>query len=184
MGKIRNNQFGFGSVEVLLALIFVAIVVFMGVYIAHNHSNTKPAAIAVTSKTTTTTTTATAAKTHTAQEAVVFTQKTYDDFLAAINNAGSSNTQPLGLVGLTAVKDNLSTDFYTKATASHNGGDFSCAAQFVPDKYTAVLDSSDKTNAVVALTISNSADGSATTSGMKATVDLASLKIISVTCPN
>jgi Tfp pilus assembly protein PilV len=186
MGKVRTNQSGFTAVEVLLVLIFVAIVAFIGVYVAHNR-NAKTTASTTQSTTTPakkTTTDTQTPQTHTAQDATAFTQKTYNDFLAAIHNAGTDNTQPLGIVGLNAVKDNLTSGFYTKAAASHNGGDFSCAAQFVPNKYTASLASSDKTNAIVALTISNSDDGLTTTSGMQATVDLASLKITSVTCPN
>lgn len=36
MNKIRSNQLGFGAVEVLLGLIFLAIVAFTGVYVANN----------------------------------------------------------------------------------------------------------------------------------------------------
>ncbi len=187
MGKLHNNQSGFGAVEILLGLIFVAIVAFTGVYVAHNHSSNKAAVSTTASKTSTPTTTtpaATTPKTHTAQEATTFVQTTYNSFLAAINNAGTDNTQPLGLVGLAAVKANLTSDFYTQAAASHNGSDFSCAASFVPHKYTASLASSDKASATVALVISNSDDDSTTTSGMSANVDLATLKITAVTCPN
>jgi Flp pilus assembly protein TadG len=184
MGKIRKNQLGFGAVEVLLALIFVALIVLIGVYVAHKRNSSKNTGDTTKTSATTPTTSATTPKTHTADEATTFVQKIYDDYLAAINNARTGNTQPLGLVGLNAVKDNLTADFYAKAAASHNGSDFSCAGQFLPDKYTASLGSSDKTSAVVALVISNSSDGSTTTSGMKANVDLATLKITSVTCPN
>jgi hypothetical protein len=183
MGNIRNDQSGFGAVEVLLTLIFLAIVVFTGIYVAQNRNSKDTAASTTTSAKKTTASTA-KSKTHTAQEATDFAQKTYDDFLAAINNAGPDNTEPLGQVGLNAVKDNLSADFYTEAAASKNASDFSCAAQFVPNKYTASLASSDKTNATVALVISNSEDGQSTTSGMTATVDLATLKISDVSCPS
>ncbi|MDB5182426.1 MAG: hypothetical protein JWO47_210 [Candidatus Saccharibacteria bacterium] len=37
MAKIQKNQSGFSVVELLLALIFVAIIAFIGVYVAHNH---------------------------------------------------------------------------------------------------------------------------------------------------
>jgi hypothetical protein len=179
---MKKQQSGFTTVEVLLALIFVAIVAFIGVYVAHNRT-TKTAASTMQTTTTKTSNTPTS-KLHTADDATAFVQTTYDDFLAAINNAGTNNTQPLGQVGLAAVKDNLSADMYAKAAASHNAGDFSCAAQFVPNKYTASLASSDKTSAAVAVTISNSTDNSTTTSGMNVNVDLASLKITSVSCPN
>jgi len=187
MGKLKNNQKGFGAIEVLLALIFLAIVAFIGVYVAHNHNSSKTTATTTTSKTSTTapkTTTATP-KTHTSQEAVTFTQTTYNDYLAAINNAGTNNTQPLGLVGLAAVKDNLTSDFYTQAAASQNGSAFSCAAQFVPSKYTASLTSSNATTASVAVSIGIDNQGGTSASGpLTATVDLASLKITAVSCPS
>lgn len=183
MGKIRNNQSGFSAVEVLLALIFVAIVVFIGVYVAHNRSDKKTATTTTSTKKATTSTPA--PKIHTAQEATAFTQKTYDAFLAAMNNAGTDNTQPLGQVGLNAVKDNLTTDLYAKAAASHNAGDFSCAAQFGPSKYTASLTSSDKTTATVSVSIGIDDQGGTSSSGpLTVIVDLASLKITAVTCPN
>jgi hypothetical protein len=73
---------------------------------------------------------------------------------------------------------------YAKASASHNGGAFSCAAEFVSDKYTASLASVDKTSAMVAVTISNNAESTINTPGMTVSVDLVSLKITAVTCPN
>lgn len=186
MGKLKNNQKGFGAIEILLALIFIAIVAFIGVYVVHNHNSTKPTASKTTSKTSTTapTTTATTPTTHTAQEATSFVQTTYNDYLAAIKNAGTNNTQPLGLVGLAAVQSSLTSSFYTQAAASQNGSSFSCAAQFLPSGYTASLASSNSTSATVAVTISNNANGSTTTSGMTVNVDLPSLKITSVTCPS
>lgn len=45
MGKLLTNQKGFGAVEVLLALIFLAIVAFTGVYIAHNHKASQSSSI-------------------------------------------------------------------------------------------------------------------------------------------
>jgi hypothetical protein len=183
MGKIHNNQSGFGAIEALLGLIFVAIVAFIGVYVAHNHATSKTPAKS-TANNTSVKTSSTPLKTHTGQEADAFVQTTYDSYLAAINNAGTNNTQPLGLVGLAAVKDNLTSDLYTLAAASQNGSSFSCAGQFAPSKYTASLASSNTKSATVALAIANSADGSTTTNGMTATVDLTSLKITSVTCPS
>ncbi|HEX4774732.1 MAG TPA: hypothetical protein VH234_04415 [Candidatus Saccharimonadales bacterium] len=85
-------------------------------------------------------------------------------------------------VGLSAVKDNLSSDLYAKAAAVTQATPFSCTAQFVADKYTASLSSSNKTSAVVAVSISNG--GGQSTDGMKTTVDLTTLKITSVTCPS
>jgi hypothetical protein len=185
VGKLKENQFGFGAIELLLGLIFLAIVAFIGVYVAHNHNTNKTTANVTANKTSTVSTpTKTASTVHTPQEAVSFTQTTYNDYLAAINNAGTDNSQPLGLVGLAAVKENLTSDFYGQATASQNGSAFSCAEQFEPSSYTASLGSSTGTSATVDLTISNSGDDSTTTSGMTASVNLTSLKITAVTCPN
>jgi uncharacterized membrane protein YeiB len=184
MGKLQNDEIGFSAVEVLLGLIFIAIVAFIGVYVAHNHNSTKPTVSTTTSKTSTTAL-KTTPTTHTSQEAVSFVQTTYNDYLAAINNAGTNNTQPLGLVGLAAVKGNLTSDFYTQAAASQNGSSFSCAAQFVPSAYTASLTSSNTTTATVAVSIGIDNQGGTSASGpLNATVDLASLKITAVSCPN
>jgi hypothetical protein len=182
MGKVSNDQTGFSAVEVLLGLIFVAIVVFIGVYVAHNR-NSSNKTTASTTPTTTPSTTATPT-THTSQEAVAFVQKTYDDYLAALNQANSdtSNTKPVAQVGLSVVKANLAPDLYAKAAAVTQATPFSCTAQFVTDKYTASLSSSDKTSAVVAVSISNG--GGQNSNGMTASVDLTSLKITSVTCPS
>jgi ABC-type Na+ efflux pump permease subunit len=142
----------------------------------------KTAAANSTTKSTTTTTTTTSI--HTTQEAVAFVQKTYDDYLIALNQANSnaSNTQPVAQVGLTAVKSDLSTDLYTRAAAVTQATPFSCTQQYVTNKYTASLQSSDKSSAVVAVSISNGSGTS--TTGMTATVDLTTLKITSVKCPN
>jgi hypothetical protein len=52
MGKIKNNQKGFTAVEILLTLIFLAIIAAIGVYVAHNHNSAKP--VATTNASTTT----------------------------------------------------------------------------------------------------------------------------------
>ena len=119
---------------------------------------------------------------HTAQEATSLVQSTYDEYLAAVHQAGSHDGIPASLTGLTAVKNNLTSDLYAEATASPNGDAFSCAASFVPDAYTASSTSSSATSAIVAVKIIKSADGSTATNGMTATVDLYSLKISSVGC--
>jgi hypothetical protein len=41
MGKLKNNQKGFTAVEILLTLIFLAIIGAIGVYVAHNHKTNK-----------------------------------------------------------------------------------------------------------------------------------------------
>jgi hypothetical protein len=179
MSKLRNNQSGFGAIEILLGLIFIAIIAFIGVYVAHNHDSAK-ARVSTTAQAKSATLTI-----HTAQEATKFVQTTYNNYLAAINNAGTNNTQPLGLVGLAAVKDNLTSDFYTQAAASQNASSFSCAAQFVPSAYTASLTSSNATTATVSVVIGIDNQGGTSSSGpLTASIDLASLKITSVTCPS
>jgi hypothetical protein len=188
VGKLRNNQKGFGAVE---GVLIVAVVVLLGVvgYMVYKNHNKTPANnsknISANTPTTSKTPSSTATpKTYTAQEAVTFAQKTYDDYLTALNKANkdTSNAQPVAHVGLAAVKDNLSSDLYTKAAAATQATPFSCTAQYVTDKYTASLSSSDKTSAVVAVSISNG--GGLHTDGMIAIVDLTSLKLTSVTCPS
>lgn len=188
----KTNAKGFALVELLIAVAVVLVLGVVGVLV-YNHQH-KPKAAAVTdssvtsSKTKTNSTSNKAATTqptkYTAAEAVDFVQKTYDDYLTAVNNANSasSHTQPVAQVGLAAVKDNLSADLYAKAAAVTQATPFSCTAQYVTDKYTASLSSSDSANAVVAVSISNG--GGLYTDGMKVTVDLTSLKITSVVCPS
>lgn len=57
VNKTKTNQKGFTVVEVLLALIFLAIVAFIGVYVAHNRINNKPIASTSSSKSSKTTAT-------------------------------------------------------------------------------------------------------------------------------
>jgi type II secretory pathway pseudopilin PulG len=41
MKKIKKNENGFSVIELLLLLIFIAIVAFIGVYVAHNHKSSQ-----------------------------------------------------------------------------------------------------------------------------------------------
>jgi flagellar basal body-associated protein FliL len=186
MRKISLNNKGFAP---LLLLVGVAVVLVLGgggAYVYHqNHKAKAPVSSSTTNtKTSTQTSTTAAPVAHTAQEAVTFVQKTYDDYLTALNSANSdtSHAQPVAQVGLAAVRNNISSDLYAKAAAVTQATPFSCTAQFVTDKYTASLSSSGNTSAVVAVSISNG--GGLHTDGMTATVDLATLKITSVTCPS
>lgn len=178
MNSFKKNQKGFSAIEGLLILVIVVIVGGTAFYVYHASKNTNNIYNAAIQSSTPKT------KLHTTDEAVYFTQKTYTDFLAAVNNAGTNDTEPLGLIGLAAVKDNLTPDFYAKASASQNGSAFSCAAQFVPDKYMSALASATKSTAIVAVAILNGPIGSNLNKGMTVTVDLASLKISAVNCPN
>jgi hypothetical protein len=187
MGSMKNNQKGFGAVEGLLILIIVLIVGFIGYYVYSTKQSSDKTLTTNSVKTTPNSaksvTTATKT-THTGQDAVTFTQATYDNFLAALNkaNSDSTNTKSVAQVGLAAIKDHISADLYAQASAVTQATPFTCTAQYVTDKYTATLKSTDPTSAVVAISISNG-DGSST-SGMAATVDLTSLKITSVSCPS
>lgn len=118
---------------------------------------------------------------HTAQGAANLVQSTYDEYLTAVHQASTRDGILPSLAGLTAVKNDLTSDLYAEATASPNGKAFSCAADFVPYKYTASSASGSTTSAVVAVQVSKSA-GDAATSGMTATVDLYTLKITAVSC--
>jgi hypothetical protein len=52
MNKFSKNENGFGAIEVLLALIFIAIVTFTGIYVAHNRDVSKKAAPSSTNSST------------------------------------------------------------------------------------------------------------------------------------
>jgi hypothetical protein len=191
MGKVNTNQRGFSIVEGVLVLAVIVIVGAVGLVVYNSHKKATPVAKMTETKSSTstkpktdTTTTTKTTPIHTAQEAVAFAQTAYDNYLAAVNraNADPANRQPVAQVGLGAVKDGLSADLYAKAAAVTQATPFSCTAQFVADKYTASLASSDDASALVAVSISNGSG--LTTSGMRVTVDLSSLKITAVTCPS
>lgn len=201
MRRVRNWQAGFGIAEGLLVLAVLAGIMLASVWAVRNHDKTHKTAVTQSGKSTSqtsstpptsTTTTTNTATTHTAQEAVDFVQETYDGYLAALNRANngygstyqtgsSAGSAPVAQVGLEAIKNNLSYDVYAKAAAVTQATPFSCTQQYVADKYTASLASSDQTSAIVAVSISNGSG--LQTNGMKVTVDLASFKITAVTCP-
>lgn len=172
MGKRNNNQSGFSAIETLLVVVVVIIIGGVAFYVYHtNKKDTPPKQASKHSVN----------KLHTTDDAVYFTQDTYTDYLAAVKSAGT-NPQP-GLVGLAAVKNNLTPEFYTKAAASPNGEAFSCDGNLIPERYMSDLASYTLNNAKVAVSIFNSKD----LSNIKviiANVDLTSLKITAVDCPN
>jgi hypothetical protein len=183
MKKLQKNESGFSAVEVLLAILILVVIGGIGYMVYHNNHKTVGATNAASTTSIKSTSTSSTPTKHTAQAAVAFVQSTYATYLDKVNNAPSDNTQPLGLYGLSYVQPDLTPSFYSQAANSRNGSDFSCAAQFVPSGYTASLGSSNNTITTVNVTISNSSDGSINTSGMVVNVNLASLKITSVTCP-
>ena len=66
MGKLRNNQSGFGAVEGILVLVIVVLIGVVGFMVYKNHNKTKPTPVAST--TTTKPTASTQAKTPTAPD--------------------------------------------------------------------------------------------------------------------
>jgi|GEM_PF-1646700 len=185
INKKPAGQRGFGVVEGLV-VVLVIVVLGAGAFFIYRKNHTNKAAYAPNTTTSSSQQTSDQSKTatYTPQEAVIIAQKTYADYLEALTAANSdpSRTQPVAQVGLAAVKANLSAELYTKAAAVTQATPFSCTAQYVADKYTASLKSSDQKSAVVAMSISNG--GGQATTGMSVTVDLTSLKISSVSCPN
>ncbi len=167
-----------------MIVVIIGLIGFVGWYVYRAGKNTQDASKNVGSTNTSAqNSSAPSAKLHTPEEAVTSVQQTYDKYLAAVKtaNAAQTNDKPLGQVGLAAVKENLLEQLYNKAAADRNAVPFSCTAQFVTDKYTASLGSSNKTTAHVDVAISNG-DG-LQTKGMKVDVDLVTLKLMDVTCP-
>jgi len=175
MGKIKNNQSGFSAIEALLILVIVVIVGGTALYIYHSNKSATKTYDALNQNTITSST-----KLHTPDDAAYFTQKTYTDYLAAVKNVGT-NSQP-GLVGLAAVKDKLTAEFYAKASASKNGDAFSCDGNIIPERYQSTVPSYTISTATVAVTIFNGPIGSDLNKVILVTVDLASLKITDVNC--
>jgi hypothetical protein len=51
MRNLSKNEKGFGAIEILLTLIFLAIIAFTGIYVAHNRSASKTASATTSSST-------------------------------------------------------------------------------------------------------------------------------------
>jgi competence protein ComGC len=175
VGKIKKNQDGFGAIEMLLIIVIFVIIGSIAFYIYHSNKN-----VTKTYNSDNQTNNNSTAKLHTPDDAAYFTQDTYTDYLAAVKSAGT-NSQP-GLAGLAAVKNNLTSEFYSKAAASQNGEAFSCDGDLIPKSYQSTVASYTKTNATVAVAIINSKIGSNTTKVIIVNVDLTRLKITAVDC--
>lgn len=174
VGKRKSNQSGFSAIEALLIAAVVIIIGSVAFYVYHsskkgNDTNTTANKISKGST----------VKLHTPDDADYFAQDTYTAYLTAVKKA--SNNSQSGLVGLAAVKNNLTPEFYAKATASKNGEAFGCDGNLIPVKYQSTLAKYTKTDAEVAVSIFNGTD----LSNIKVIivkVDLARLKITAVDC--
>lgn len=175
MSKRKSNQFGFSAIETLLITGIVIIVVGMAVYVYHSNKKDKDV-----SDTHSQISQNSAVKLHTLDDATDFVQNTYTSYLAAVKKA--DNNSRSGLVGLAAVKNNLTPEFYAKAAASPIGEAFSCDGNLIPDRYLSALASYTKTNAMVAVSILNSKTGLKNVKVIIVNVDLARLKITAVDC--
>jgi Tfp pilus assembly protein PilE len=190
MKKIQKNEFGFSAVEVLLVILILVVIGAAGYLVYHNNRKTVNAtnAASKTSAVKSTESAKTTTPAHTPQDAAAFVQSTYNKFLSAAGNVSTYSTQSFSQVGLSAVQSNLTSNFYTQASASQNASDFTCEGQFLANAYTVGAASDSGTSATVPVTISNGPGGnssgdSTTTTGMTVNVDLNSLLITSVTCP-
>lgn len=175
VSKRKNNQFGFSAIEALLVVVIVIIIAGIAFYVyrsnkKNNDTNNSANQIGKNS----------AVKLHTPDDAAYFTQGTYTDYLAVVKSGGT-NSQP-GLMGLAAVKNNLTAEFYTKADASQNGEAFSCDGNLIPERYQSTVASYSKTNAKIAVSIFNSKTGLSDIKVIIVNVDLTRLKITAVDC--
>lgn len=94
MGKVRDDSRGFGVLELLLAIILIAIVAFIGIYVTHNRQNSLAAANTSKSSSTVNTTranTTSTAPTPSLADAVSQTQAMYTAY--AKQNFDSSTLQ-------------------------------------------------------------------------------------------
>lgn len=184
---MKNNQKGFGALEGLLILIIIGLLGFTGYYVYHTKNNTDKT---LNTAANTSTVAKSSATKYTAQEATTFTQTTYDTYLAAVIAGNASNTanpsasnQTLPQIGLTKVKDSLSSALYTKISADEStpGNDgFGCAL-YLPDSYKASLKTSTGSSATIGVNILSGGDINGT---INVGIDLSTLKITSVTCPD
>jgi hypothetical protein len=189
MMKINKNESGFSAVEVLLVILILVVIGGIGYMVYHNnHKTVNTTSTASTTHVVPKASPSSTQPAHTSQEATAFVQSTYNKFLSAAGNVDANDSRNPQQVGLSAVEANLTSNFYTQATASQNASVFTCENDFLADGYTASAASSNSTGATVPVTILNSPGGnssgsSTTTTGMTVNVDLNSLLITSVTCP-
>lgn len=162
MNKISKNQKGFSAVEVLLALIFLAIVAFIGVYVAHN--NSKPKTTATNSTTTKTNSTPPKPANETAQAASARALT----IITGLQNATESSPTAEGVSPAAYVDSNVSNGYFTSSfkTAVDNGSALnnsgqegvSCTNNF-PGSFGAGTSTLNGSSATVLLTfLSNGSD--------------------------
>src|ERR1700691_4949262 len=116
VGKRKSNQFGFSAIKALLIVVIIIIIGCIAFYVYRSTKKDNNTASQIGKNS--------VVKLYTPDDAAYFTQDTYTDYLAAVKSAGT-NSQP-GLLGLAAVKNKLTSEFYAKAAATQNGEAFSC----------------------------------------------------------
>lgn len=180
MKRIKNNQAGFGILPVILIVVIVAIIGVTGWYVYKSVKNTN-STLSSTVNTQSTIATKSTAKENTPATAADIVQ-------VAFNNANDySKSKGGGLGEINQIQNSLSSDLYSKLTntvksMSIGGYDPVLCDQASPTslRAVAVLNSSTSKSA----TVSVNENYGATTQTVTATVDLPSLKITSITCPN
>lgn len=116
---------------------------------------------------------------HTAAEGTAAVQKTYADYLAALQSQPSTDGR---LKALDAIKQDLTSSMYTvvqKDESTSKRDEVGCVAS--PRSYTAKLAMDNGNNAVVA--VDAKGDNNKDLGVLEVAVNLDSLQIMSVTCP-
>lgn len=177
MTKLRSKSDGFSAVETLLVLIIVAIVGFVGWYVYNAHKKTTDnlnSASQISAKA------AAEAKTkspiHTLTDAQGLVQRTYGSVLTYQNkNKGVSQAE------VDTVKANVTPALYATLSAAVQSpaSDPILCSQSIPTK--AVAQAGKVSNGMATITVKETFG--TTVTQVTTMVDLASLKIDSITCP-
>ena len=182
MKNIKNNQAGFGIWPMILIIVIIAIIGATGWYVYKSVKNTNSTlnSTANTQSTIATKSTATA-KVNTPAAAANIVQ-------VAFNNANDySKNKGSGLGEINQIQNSLSSNLYSKLTntvktMSIGGYDPVLCDQASPTSLTAVAVLNSTTSKTATVTVNE--NYGATTQTVTTTVDLPSLKITSITCPN
>ena len=176
MKKLNNK--GFNILEVLLVILVIATAGGIGAYVYHRNHKAKTVSSTRSSSSTSKGGGSTPTpKTYTSAEALKLVQDTYTTALNYVNQSKNS-----GQGEIDAVKSNLSTSLYNKLTTNVAAGvdhDQILCAQAIPSNFTTVSGSVAGNSATVFV---NESFGSLNKQ-ITATVDLISLKLTEITCP-